>query len=82
MLSVYYKIKDTVNPGAMRVLACFLDDWVDTSLASDVKYSVLVETPFEKNFRIDFENQEDALFLKLIGVPDEFKKYIEISDNS
>ena len=35
----------------------------------------------DKNFRIDIENQEHALFLKLVGVPDEFKKYIEISKN-
>jgi len=82
VLSVYYKIKDSVDPATRHLLACFLDDWIDNTLSSEVRYSVVNDSTSDKNFRIDIENQEHALFLKLVGVPDEFKKYIEISNKS
>jgi hypothetical protein len=83
--SLYFKTKEA--PGSFRVLELFFKAWVDDSCNNEVQYKV--ERDIEKDwmpgmvhyhetFRVDFERQEDAVALKLKGIPDEFQKYLEM----
>jgi hypothetical protein len=33
---------------------------------------------YKETFRVDFEQQEDAVAMKLKGIPVEFQKYLEL----
>lgn len=86
--SLYFKIKDTAAQEKHRLLEIFFKSWIDTSCNNEVSYSIApimdlnpCKAIFEETFRVDFDNTEDAVAMKLRGVPAEFKDYIEIISN-
>lgn len=85
--SLYFKIKDNVAVDKHRFLEIFFKDWVDAICENKVRYNILKNPTiewehgmvhFKEVFRVEFENQEDALALALKGVPVEFQQYLEI----
>jgi hypothetical protein len=89
--SIYFIVKSNVNEDKHKLLELFFKDWVDTSCNNEVHYRVeqmptvqvkpgifLPDSPTYRRFRVDFEREEDALALRLRGVPNEFQNYLEI----
>ena len=84
--SLYFKFKNISDVDKHKVLQMFFKAWVDETCNNEVGYSVVQDfdksdysvSPVIEAFRIDFEHFEDALALKLKGVPAEFQNYLEI----
>jgi len=85
--SLFFKIKDTVDIDKHRLLEIFFKDWVDDTCNNQVQYKVQRDVEkdwvpgmvtYKETFRVDFESQEDAMAMKLKGVPKEFQSYLEI----
>ena len=70
------------NNNADNVLRMFFEDWADQICDGEVSYSVALGPGgrFRQNetIRVDFVNEEDAVAMKLKGIPDEFKKYLTL----
>lgn len=82
--SLYFNFK-APNGNADNVLRMFFESWADEICNKQISYSVIGSDGGGKHWhnefiRADFENEEDALILKLKGIPTEFQKYLEISD--
>lgn len=87
MNSLYFKIKANVNVDKHRLLELFFKDWVDDTCENQVQYNVERDVDkdwepgmvrYRETFRVDFDRQEDALALRLRGVPQEFQDFLEI----
>jgi len=85
--SLLFKIKDNVDIDKHRLLEIFFKDWVDDTCNNQVNYKVERDVRknwepgmvrYKETFRVDFETQEDALAMRLKGVPREFQSYLEI----
>lgn len=92
--SLLFKIKADVDIDKHKLLELFFKDWVDNTCENKVEYKIenVPESawiygrgtvhgkgiPSYETFRVEFENREDALALKLKGIPDEFQHYLEI----
>lgn len=81
---LFFKIKDTAALEKHRILEIFFKSWIDEVCNNEVNYTLegVRELPtgdyWEEIYRVDFENFEDAVALKLAGVPKEFRNYIEL----
>lgn len=81
---LFFKIKDTAALEKHRILEIFFKSWIDEICNNEVKYTLesIKELPTYdcrvEVYRVDFENVEDAVALKLAGVPKEFQNYIEL----
>lgn len=71
--SILFKANENMTGDKYRLVGIFFKDWVDQICEQQVQY---VER--DKTFRADFDNQEDALALRLRGLPPEFRDYLEI----
>lgn len=71
--SLYYQLKTT--PDKKKILELFFQDWADSICNKEVTYSTGIST-----IRVDFDNAEDALAMRLHGIPQEFQNYLEIVD--
>jgi len=86
--SLYFKFKNTSDSDKQKILEMFFKAWVDDTCNNEVGYALMRDylhddyktTPVIETFRVDFERMEDAVALKLKGVPDEFQNYLEIVD--
>ena len=83
--SLYFKIKDSAALEKHTLLEIFFKLWVDESCNNEVSYNIEpIHDPnpcrqlFEETFRVDFDKMEDAVALKLKGIPSEFQGYIEL----
>ena len=85
--SLSFKIKSSVDIDKHRLLEIFFKDWVDGSCDRQVHYTVERDVNkdwkpgmvyCDETFSVHFDKPEDALALKLKGVPSEFEKYLEI----
>lgn len=80
--SVYFKIKDNVGLSNRRVVDLFFRDWIDRTCSNQVQYTFVCDVAHEPGvqdiLRVDFDYHTDATALKLKGVPDEFREYIEL----
>jgi hypothetical protein len=83
--TLFFKIKDSAIPHKHKILELFFKSWVDGVCNNEVKYTLeevleapLGSTSWEETYRAEFDRIEDAVALKLQGIPDEFKDYIEI----
>ena len=85
--SLYFKIKDSVDSDKHRILELFFKGWVDETCENQVQYKIERNSikhwnpgmvHYTETFRVDFDRQEDALAIKLKGVPEELKSYLEI----
>jgi len=83
--SLFFKIKDNVFKEKHRMVEIFFKSWIDAVCDNEVDY-ILEEvashkdgsSQWEEVYRVDFERVEDAVALKLMGVPLEYQNYIEI----
>lgn len=86
MLSLYFKTKPNLPTDKKYLIEIFFKDWVDSVCNKEVDFSIernikedwvpgMVET--QETFRVDFNRSEDAVILKLKGIPVEFKDLIE-----
>lgn len=73
--SLYFLL--TATPDKEALLKMFFEDWADGICNNQIAYSV-VNTDGTDVIRADFVNKEDAVALKLIGIPPEFRKYLAI----
>ena len=61
----------------------FFEDWADHICDQQVRYSI-VETDgggkywHNETVRVDFVKEEDAVVMKLKGIPDEFRNYLTL----
>jgi hypothetical protein len=79
--SLYFDIK--VTPDKKIILEMFFKDWADRICDNEVRYSTIAtsEGGFShdnETIQVDFVNEEDAVAMKLRGIPDEFRNYLEI----
>jgi hypothetical protein len=85
--SLSFKIKSTVDIDKHHLLELFFKNWVDERCNNQVQYKVERDVDkdwqpgmvyYAETFKVHFEKQEDALALKLRGIPSEFENYLEI----
>ena len=83
--TLYFKIKDTMLQEKHHMVELFFKSWVDATCNNEVDYTLteVIQTPLNKTqweevYRVDFERTEDAVALKLKGIPFEYQNYIEI----
>ena len=82
--SLYFKLKDAPGLERHHILELFFKSWVDGTCNNEVDYELETRTGhsnpavWEETYRVDFEHIEDAVALKLKGVPLDFQKYIEL----
>jgi hypothetical protein len=84
---LYFKIKESVDVDKHSMLELFFKAWVDDACENQVQYKVTrdIEKDWEpgmvkyrETFRVDFDRPEDALAMRLRGVPSQFQTYLEI----
>jgi hypothetical protein len=84
--SLFFRIKDnSTELDKHRIIEYFFKYWVDDTCNNEVDYSIeSVATAnvnplrLEELYRVDFEHIEDAVAIKLKGIPREYQPYIEI----
>ena len=72
--SLSYKLKSVCDADHHRILKFFFKAWVDDSCENEVEYT----QTSDETIQVEFEKSEDAVALKLKGIPDEFQNYLEI----
>lgn len=75
--SLYFDIKDP-NAANQKILEMFFEAWVDETCDNNVEYSFIRNAP-KDILRVDFSYTEDAIAIKLKGIPDEFQNYLSLS---
>lgn len=87
MLNLCFKVKADVDVDKYRILELFLKDWIDDTCNNEVhydisergEYSQYSPYPFHTQyFNVEFDRSEDALAVKLKGIPEMFQNYVEI----
>ena len=77
--SLLFRVKDQLNLDNNRIPELFFKAWIDEVCNNEVQYKVEHNLDCDQEIlRIDFEKLEDAVAVKLKGVPLEFQKYLEI----
>ena len=70
-----------------HMVELFFKSWVDATCNNEVNYTLTEVRPalakrgsmqWEEVYRVDFDRTEDAVALKLKGIPLEYQDYIEI----
>lgn len=80
--SIHFKVKTDVDADKHRILEMFFKTWIDQVCNNQVVYKI--EKPADnfpadaKIFKVYFANSEDAIAVKLSGIPDEFQHYLEM----
>jgi hypothetical protein len=83
--SLYFHLKATADK--KTILQMFFKDWTDRICNEEVMYST-VETDgggkhwWNETIRVDFTNEEDAVAMRLKGVPEEFQHYLTLVNRS
>ena len=72
--SLSYKLKSLPSENDHRILQFFFKAWVDDVCKNEVGYTQISND----SIQVDFEHPEDAVALKLKGIPCEFQNYLEI----
>lgn len=88
--SMLFRIKETTGVANHRIIEIFFKAWVDEICNNEVQYTIkrnvnlgscsdpVVDSRWPEIFRVDFDREEDAVILKLKGIPEEFRNYLEI----
>ena len=79
--SLYFHLK--TDQDRQAILQMFFEDWADGICNKKVTFSTTVSHStsahlYDEIIRVDFENKEDAVAMKLKGIPEEFQKYLKI----
>jgi hypothetical protein len=73
--SLSYKLKPiTQAMDHRRILHIFFQAWVDETCNNEVQFTELSN----ETIMVECERTEDAIALRLKGIPDEFQNYLEI----
>ena len=72
--TLYFNLK-TPEGNPDTVLRMFFEDWADQICDREVSYTMVAGT---STIRVDFVKEEDAIAMKLKGIPDEFKNYLTL----
>jgi len=81
---LYFIFKDTVDSDKHRLVEIFFKDWLDNLSDNQVSYDIKKVINWHPNykhhkiFHVMFDKQEDAVVMKLRGVPKEFQSYLEM----
>ena len=77
--SLIFKIKDSATDlEKQRILVLFFKSWIDDLCKNKVFYEFNYDhLRYRDLCKVEFEHSEDAVVLKLKGIPDEFSQYIE-----
>lgn len=73
-MDIEVKVKDDVAHNKYGILKVFFEEWIDDMCDCQVQYKGTIGN----NFKVIFDRPEDAVILRLIGIPSEFENYIEI----
>ena len=65
------------------ILKMFFQDWADELCNNEVSYSTVASDGggrlwWNEIIRVEFVNEEDAVAMKLKGIPDELKQYLKL----
>jgi hypothetical protein len=66
-----------------KILELFFQDWADGICNKEVEYETIYGAPdgwLNEIIRVDFKNSEDAVAMKLRGIPQELQNYLTIVD--
>ena len=78
--SLYFDVR--ITPDKKIILEMFFKDWADRICNNEVRYSIIAADRMSgrntETIQVDFVNEEDAVAMKLKGVPDEFKNYLTL----
>ena len=83
--SLFFVIKHTIAEEKRRIVEIFFKSWVDGNCNNEVnidRVKFTADLDWYMLIRADFENSEDAVAIKLKGVPVKYQNYIEIVDLS
>ena len=86
--TLFFKIKDTPPLEKYSIVEVFFKYWVDCACNNEVNYTLQEifaptdSSTWEEIYKVEFDYAEDAIALKLMGVPKEFEQYIEIINYS
>ena len=67
-----------------KILEMFFKDWADRICNNQVRYTSIEQAPPESIFyddeiiRVEFDNEEDAVAMKLKGVPPDLQQYLSL----
>lgn len=72
-----------VSQNKAVVLKMFFEDWADGLCSNEITYSTIATegsgfSHTTELIQVDFVNEEDAVAMKLRGIPQELQKYLEI----
>lgn len=83
MTHLYFKVKESVDADDYPLLEIFFKEWIGGSCDYDV--SIIKNKVRDVNryydlyyYKVIFHTSEDALAIKLKGLPPEFKNHLEI----
>jgi len=84
--SLHFKL-DTPADKA-KVLELFFQDWADSICNNEVSYETVESDSkhgsgsiwWDEIIRVNFKNPEDAIAMKLRGIPNEFQNYLSFVD--
>lgn len=75
--SLFFKITAPNFANKDSMLELFFKSWIDDACNNNVTFTD-VTSPTLNTVRVDFDFSEDAIVLRLKGIPTEFANYIEI----
>jgi hypothetical protein len=79
--SLLFKLKNPESLNKHPLLDIFFKAWIDDSCNNEVSYRLerTTVTPriVEETYIVDFDRREDAVALRLKGVPSELQHYVE-----
>lgn len=77
---LYYKIKDNIEIDKHHLIDLFFRDWVDGACDNQVQFRLeQLDVPGKQDTLIvDFYSIEDAVAMRLKGIPPKFERYMEI----
>jgi hypothetical protein len=78
--SLFFKITAPNFANKDRMLELFFKSWIDNACNNNVTFTN-VTNPTINTVRVDFDFSEDAIALRLKGIPSEFTNYIDLVDS-
>ena len=73
-----FKVNDDLADDARDTLNMFLHDWLSQNCGDDFQLNRLISKHRSVLLTFQFKNSEDALAIKLRGVPKDLSKYVEL----
>jgi hypothetical protein len=84
--SLHFKLDTPAEK--VKILELFFQDWADGICNKEVSYNTVESNSkhgcgaiwWDEVIRVDFKNSEDAVAMKLRGIPHELQNYLTIVD--